>query len=39
MTYREKKNAERANPKAVYHRHKAYKNARAYRDARNRGEK
>ena len=39
MSYRDKKNAERTNRKATYHHHKAYKSAKAYRDAKNKGDK
>jgi hypothetical protein len=35
MKYRDKKNAERTNRAATYNRHKAYGNAKAYRDAMN----
>ena len=35
MNYRDTKNAEPVNPDKVYTTHKAYYNARAYRDAMN----
>jgi hypothetical protein len=35
MNYKDKKNAAKTNRAATYHHHKAYKNAKAYRDAMN----
>jgi len=39
MNYKAKKNAGPVKPDAKYNHHKAYKNARAYRDAMNKGSK
>ena len=36
MKYRDKKNAERKNAAATYRHHRAFKNAKAYRDYMNR---
>ena len=35
--YRDAKNAAKVNPKAKYHHHPGYGNAKAYRDAVNKG--